>query len=122
MTKAQGSALRTQVLLWAAQRASAAVLALCVLVHLVTIIYAVRNGLSAAEILGRTSGNFFWAAFYAIFVAAVAVHAPIGLRNVLSETFGWRGRSLNIAMLCVALTLALWGWRAVFAVVGVGAA
>ena len=32
---------RSQVLLWAAQRASAAVLAVCVVVHLVTIIYAV---------------------------------------------------------------------------------
>jgi fumarate reductase subunit C len=48
---------RDQALLWAAQRISAAVLALCVVVHLVTIIYAVRNGLSAAEILGRTRGN-----------------------------------------------------------------
>jgi len=115
---APGSRLRTQVLLWSAQRASAAVLALCVLVHLVTIIYAVRSGLTAAEILARTSGSLAWAAFYGVFVAAVAVHAPIGLRNVLSETFGWRGRSLDIAMLCVGLTLAMWGWRAVYAVVG----
>ena len=109
--------VRAQVLLWAAQRASAAVLAACIAVHLVTIIYAVRNGLTAAEILSRTSGSVFWAVFYAVFVAAVAVHAPIGLRNVLSETFAWRGRSLDIAMMCVALTLAMWGWRAVFAVV-----
>ena len=110
--------LRTQVLLWSAQRASAAILAICVLVHLITIIYAVRNGLTAAEILGRTTGSVGWAAFYAVFVAAVAVHAPIGLRNVLAETFDWRGRGLDIAMLCVGLTLAMWGWRAVFAVVG----
>jgi fumarate reductase subunit C len=109
--------LRTQVLLWGLQRASAAVLALCVLVHLVTIIYAVRNGLSAAEILGRTSGSAAWAAFYALFVAAVAVHAPIGLRNVLAETFQWRGRSLDVGMLALAIVLALWGGRAVYAVV-----
>ena len=109
--------LRTQVRLWSAQRASAVVLAACVVVHLVTIIYAVRGGLTAAEILSRTTGSVSWAVFYSVFVAAVAVHAPIGLRNVLSETFGWRGRSLDIAMLCVALTLAMWGWRAVFAVV-----
>ncbi|MGZ5139403.1 MAG: succinate dehydrogenase [Burkholderiales bacterium] len=108
--------LRTQVLLWGAQRASAAVLAFCVLVHLVTIIYAVRNGLSAAEILGRTSGSAGWMAFYSVFVAAVAVHAPIGLRNVLAETFQWRGRGLDLAMLILAFTLALWGWRAVYAV------
>jgi len=107
---------RSQVLLWTAQRASAAVLALCVIVHLVTIIYAVRSGLSAAEILGRTRGNAVWAAFYALFVAAVAVHAPIGLRNFVSETFGWRGAGLEIAALAAALALALCGLRAVYAV------
>jgi fumarate reductase subunit C len=104
-------------MLWAAQRASAAVLALCVLVHLVTIVYAVRSGLTAAEILARTSGSVFWTAFYVLFVAAVAVHAPIGLRNVLMETTRWRGRSLETAMLAVGVVLALWGWRAVYAVV-----
>ena len=36
---------RTQALLWLAQRASAAVLALCIVVHLATMIYAVRGGL-----------------------------------------------------------------------------
>ena len=108
---------RTQVLLWGAQRASAAVLAACVLVHLVTIIYAVRNGLSAAEILDRTRGSVTWTLFYATFVAAVAVHAPIGLRNVLAETCRWRGRSLDVSMLVAAAALAVWGWRAVYAVV-----
>jgi len=108
--------VRAQVLLWTAQRASAAVLAICVIVHLVTIIYAVRNGLSAAEILGRTRGNAAWAAFYALFVAAIVVHAPIGLRNFLSETFNWRGNGLDIAVMVVALTLAMWGFRAVYAV------
>ena len=108
--------VRTQVLLWTAQRASAAVLAVCVLVHLVTVIYAVRNGLSAAEILGRTRGNVAWAAFYALFVAAVSVHAPIGLRNFLSEAFDWRGGGLDVAVMAIALTLAMWGFRAVYAV------
>ena len=110
--------MRTQVLLWAAQRASAAVLAVCVLVHLVTMIIAVRNGLTAAEILGRTGGSVTWALFYGVFVVAVAVHAPIGLRNVLAETTGWRGASLEWTMLALAIALALWGARAVYAVVG----
>ena len=107
---------RTQVLLWAAQRASAAVLALGVIVHLVTIVYAVRNGLSAAEILGRTHGNYGWLAFYAVFVAAVAIHAPIGLRTILSETLGWRGTVLDLLVLVIGVALALWGWRAVLGV------
>jgi fumarate reductase subunit C len=108
--------VRAQVLLWTAQRASAAVLALCVLVHLATVIYAVRNGFSAAEILGRTRGSAGWAAFYALFVAAVSIHAPIGLRSILSETFDWRGRGLDIVVTAIALTLAMWGFRAVYAV------
>ena len=108
--------IRAQVLLWTAQRASAAVLAVCVVVHLVTIIYAVRNGLSAAEILGRTRGSYAWAGFYAIFVAAVAVHAPIGLRSVLAETFNWRGAGLEVTVMALGFSLALWGFRAVYAV------
>jgi len=108
--------IRTQVLLWTAQRASAVVLALCVIVHLVTIIYAVRNGLSAAEILGRTRGSYAWCGFYAVFVAAIAVHAPIGLRSVLAETFNWRGAGLEVAVTVVGVALALWGFRAVYAV------
>ena len=107
---------RSQVLLWAAQRASAAVLAVCVVVHLVTIIYAVRNGLSAAEVLGRTQGSVAWAAFYALFVAAVSVHAPIGLRSVLAETFNWRGAGLEVTVMAIGIALAIWGFRAVYAV------
>ena len=37
---------RVETWLWLAQRASAAVLALCVAVHLVTMIAAVRGGLT----------------------------------------------------------------------------
>jgi len=107
---------RAQVWLWIAQRASAAVLALCVLVHLVLMIYAVRGGLSAGEILGRTRGSVGWLAFYGVFVAAVAVHGPIGLRNILTETFGWRGAGLNLGMGVVGVALLFWGGRAVFAV------
>ena len=76
-------------LLFLIQRASAVVLALAVGVHLATIIYAVRGGLTAGEILERTQGNAAYLAFYGLFVVAVAVHAPIGLRNVLREWLGW---------------------------------
>jgi fumarate reductase subunit C len=109
---------RAQVYLWFAQRASGALLALCVLVHLATIIMAVQGGLSAAEILGRTRGNAAWAAFYAVFVAAVAIHAPIGLRAVVREWTPFRGRGVDIAMVAVGALLAVFGWRAVGAVVG----
>jgi fumarate reductase subunit C len=105
-----------QTLLWIAQRASAAVLALCVVVHLITVIYAVRNGLSAAEILGRTRGNVAWLAFYSIFVLAVTIHAPIGLRAVLGEWLRWRGASREIFLLIFAAALAWMGMRAVVGV------
>lgn len=99
-----------------AQRASAAVLALCVTVHLATVIYAVQGGLSAAEILGRTRGDGAWFAFYAVFVLSVTVHAPIGLRSVLTEWLGWRGRGRDVFLLLFAALLAVMGMRAVFAV------
>jgi fumarate reductase subunit C len=103
-------------MLWVAQRASAAVLALCVTVHLVTIVYAVRGGLSAADIFSRTRGNAGWLAFYTVFVVAVAVHAPIGLRPVLTEWLGWRGRLREVFALIFALGLMWTGMRAVLAV------
>jgi fumarate reductase subunit C len=104
---------RTQTLLWVAQRASAAVLALCVAVHLCTIIYAVRGGLTGAEILARTQGNAAWLAFYVVFILAVSVHAPIGLRAILSEWFAWRDASRDWALAAFALFLAVFGLRAV---------
>jgi succinate dehydrogenase subunit C len=115
--RAAAVSARAQVRLWAAQRLSAAVLALCVLVHLATLIYAVRGGLSAAEILGRTQGSLAWASFYALFVLAVSVHAPIGLRTICTEWLGWRGRSLDVAALACGAALAALGLRAVWAVI-----
>ena len=108
---------RSQAYLWAAQRASAMVLAVCVLVHLATIIYAVRGGLSAAEILGRTRGSFVWATFYAVFVLAVTVHAAIGLRSTLLEWIGLRGKVLSALVHLIALLIAILGLRAVWAVI-----
>ena len=91
-------------------------LALCVVVHLATIIYAVRGGLTAAEILGRTRGNVTWFAFYSLFVVAVTIHAPIGLRTVLGEWLRWRGASREVFLLLFAAALAWTGMHAVFAV------
>jgi fumarate reductase subunit C len=103
-------------LLFLAQRLSAAVLALAVVVHLATIIYAVRGGLTAGEILARTHGNVAFFMFYSVFVAAVAFHAPIGLRNVIREWTPWRGGALDIALAVFAVLLLVLGFRAVLAV------
>jgi succinate dehydrogenase subunit C len=103
-------------ILFLAQRATAFVLAAAVAVHLATVLYAVRGGLTAAEILARTHGNVAFFIFYGGFVIAVAIHAPIGLRSVLREWTRWRGRSLDLALALFALLLLALGFRAVFAV------
>jgi fumarate reductase subunit C len=102
-------------LLFVAQRASAAVLAFAVTVHLATIIHAVRGGLTAAEVLGRTQRNGWFLALYVVFVCAVAIHAPIGLRTIAREWTSWRGRSLDIALLAFAIVLLIAGLTAALA-------
>lgn len=102
---------------WYWQRISAMVLALCVLVHLGVMVYAVRGGLSAAEILGRTQGNWAFGAFYAVFVLACVAHVPVGLANIAREWWGL-GESLALWLSrAVALWLLLAGLRAVWGVV-----
>lgn len=103
--------------LFVVQRVSAMLLAPLVLVHLGMILYAVRGGLTAGEILARTQGSIGWGLYYGVFVLAIALHAPIGVRNVLGEWTAWRGRSLDAAMLILAMVLMALGLRAVWAVV-----
>ncbi len=103
--------------LYVLQRGSALVLAPLVVAHLALIVIASRDGLSAAEILARTQGSAGWAAFYGLFVLAAAVHAPIGLRNVIREATPWRGRGLDLAMALLFFVMLALGARAVFAVV-----
>ncbi len=103
--------------LFVLQRVSAMFLAPLVMVHLGLILYAVRGGLTADEILARTQGSIGWALFYGVFVLAASVHAPVGVRNVLKEWTSWRGHSLDVAMLVLATALMASGLRAVWAVV-----
>jgi fumarate reductase subunit C len=102
---------------WYGQRIAGMVLALCVLVHLVTIVYAVRSGLSAEALLGRTRGNLAFAAFYVVFVLACAVHVPIGLANVAEEWLGMPPRAAHAASNALAWLLAALGLAAVYAMV-----
>ena len=114
--EARASAI-AQAKRWYWQRISAMVLALCVLVHLGVLIYAVRGGLSAAGILGRTQGNWAFAAFYGVFVVACAVHVPVGLAHIAREWGGLRDAvALWLARL-FGLLLLVMGLRAVWAVV-----
>jgi fumarate reductase subunit C len=104
---------------WWWQRVSAMVLALCVLVHLVVIVYAVRGGLSGAEILERTRGSLLFGGFYTVFVLACAVHVPIGMARVAEEWLGWRAQTARRASWCLgALLLALGGMAVAGVVAG----
>jgi succinate dehydrogenase subunit C len=103
--------------LYILQRATAAIMAPLLLVHLGMIFYATSHTLNAAEILGRTRGSIGWGLFYTLFVLAAAIHGAIGVRVVVSEWTYLRARSLDVVMVGVGLLLAALGLRAVAAVV-----
>jgi succinate dehydrogenase subunit C len=107
--------MNVRLYIW--QRASAALMVPLVLLHVAVIFYATRQGMSAADILARTRGSILWASVYGAFVVAVAVHASIGVRNVLTEWSPLKDRGAGLlGVLFGALLLAL-GLRAVAAVV-----
>jgi fumarate reductase subunit C len=106
--------------LWVWQRASAAVLGLCVIVHLILIIIAVQGGLSAGEIISRVSGNVAWLMFYSVFVIAVAVHAPIGVRTILNEMTGLKTSQTYLVMAVLCLVILSMGFRTVVGLYNAG--
>lgn len=99
-----------------ASRLSGLLLAVAVCVHLAVIIHAVQEGLTAGALLARTEGNWAFLIFYSIFVLGAAIHAPIGLRMVLSEWFGWEGRFADRSLVAFGVVLAALGLRAALAV------
>ncbi|MDD9857290.1 MAG: succinate dehydrogenase [Gammaproteobacteria bacterium] len=105
--------------LFIAQRVTALLLAPFVLGHLAGIICAVHGGLDAAEILARTRGNPWLAAFYQLFVVLAAFHAAIGVRVICAEFSRGRLREIHLDIIAtgVGLTLLCMGGFAVVAVV-----
>ena len=101
--------------LW--QRATAALMVPLVLVHIAVIFYATRKGMTAADILSRTHNSIVWASYYGLFVAAVSIHASIGVRNVLTEWSSLHDRRAGQLAIAFGLLLAALGVRAVYAVV-----
>lgn len=98
--------------LYMAQRVTALLMAPLVLGHIAVMVHAVAGGLTAAEILGRTQGSVAWLLFYGTFVAAVSVHAAIGLRVIAHEWLGLR-RGLDALTWGIGLALLAMGARAV---------
>ena len=105
------------VRLYVWQRSTAALMVPLVLLHIGVIFYATRKGLTAADILARTRGSIAWASFYGVFVAAAAVHAAIGVRNVLTEWSPLDDRRAGIFATAFGFSLLALGFRAVAAVV-----
>ena len=105
------------VRLYVWQRATAAVMAPLVVVHIAVIFYATRQGFTAADILSRTHGSIAWAAYYGLFVAAVSIHAAIGVRNILTEWLPLMERRAGRYAVGFGVTLFVLGLRAVAAVV-----
>lgn len=102
--------------LYMLQRITALVMIPLVVGHIAVMIYAVQGGLTASEILSRTQGSILWGAFYGTFVAAVSIHAAIGLRTIGHEWFGIR-KGLDTITYAIGVFLLVLGLRAVFAVV-----
>ena len=108
---------RGEARLWVTQRVTAMMLAVFVIVHLATIIYAVRHGLAGADILARTRGSVGVAVFYGLFVLAAAVHGSIGLRTIAIEWLRLRANAAGMLAFMIGVVLVATGLRAVFAVV-----
>ena len=102
--------------LYMLQRITALLMAPLVIGHIAVMIYAIQGGLTTAEILGRTKGSIAWFAFYGLFVIAVSVHGAIGMRVVMYEWAGLKGKWLDAFMYGSGIFLLLIGARAVWAV------
>jgi fumarate reductase subunit C len=101
------------VRLYVWQRATAAMLAPLVLVHVAVIFYAMRKGFSAGDIIARMRDSVAWGAFYIAFVLAASIHAPIGLRNILIEWTPLPARACSFLTIAFGVCIALLGLRAV---------
>ncbi|MGR3344915.1 MAG: succinate dehydrogenase [Paracoccaceae bacterium] len=102
--------------LYIAQRLTALIMIPLTLGHIAVMIYAIQGGLSAGEILSRTQGSLGWALFSGTFVAAVSLHAAIGLRVIVHETFKLKGAALSVFTWATCALLLYTGARAVIAV------
>ena len=101
------------VRLYVWQRLTAVAMLPLILVHLAIIFYATRHDLTAADVLSRTRGSIAWALFYGVFVVLAAIHAGIGIRNILVEWSSVRDVAAGRLALVFALILGGLGFRAI---------
>ena len=101
------------VRLYVWQRLTAVAMLPPILVHVAIIFYATRHDLTAADVLSRTRGSVTWALFYGVFVVLAAIHAGIGIRNILVEWSSVRDVAAGRLALVFALILGGLGFRAI---------
>tara|TARA_B100000965_G_scaffold185005_1_gene154457 strand:+ start:555 stop:905 length:351 start_codon:yes stop_codon:yes gene_type:complete len=111
---------RAEILEWLVQRVTAAILAVCVIVHLAVIVIAVQGGVTSKEIVARVGGSVPWLVFYSVFVVSVALHAPVGLRNILREYTSFGRRTTHWIMAAFCVVILVMGFRAVIGLYGLG--
>lgn len=104
---------RLEVKLWLAHRLTGMALGLFVTIHLITMIIVIQGGISAGEIMQRTSSNALIPLFYGLFVIASAIHGSIGLRTVALEVLKWKGKSLDMVIIGFFLLLCFMGMAAI---------
>ncbi len=98
------------------QRVTGALLALLLLIHLITIMFAVQGDLSVSEIVARVRGNVAWITFYGLFIIIVVMHAMIGLRNILTEMSNLNRRVIDLAVITYAAVTLILGVEAIKAI------
>ena len=118
----QQTSARMDTILWLAQRIRAMGLAVAIIVHIITMIIAMQGGLSTSEIADRLGGNLYWLVFYAVFVTAVSIHAPIGLRAVLLEITSLPASRIDLLTMLFGLFVFVLGIRTLYGLFQLGGA
>ena len=103
----QQHSVNPDLILFVTQRVTGALLALLLLIHLITIMYAVQGEISVSEIVERVRGNTVWVIFYGIFIVSAVVHSMIGVRNILAEMSNLNRRFVDVAVTIYAVA-SLW--------------
>lgn len=112
----QERSVNIDLFVFVTQRVTGALLALLLLIHLITIMYAVQGDLSVSEIVARVRGNTAWIIFYGFFIITVVVHAMIGLRNILTEMSSLNRRVIDLTVTTYAAITLLLGVEAIKAI------
>jgi fumarate reductase subunit C len=107
---------KQEIRLYVLQRLTALILAPLVIIHIGVMIYAVQDGLSTAEMLGRTRSSVLWPVMYSLFFLAAGTHGAIGFRNILLEITSLPQRPVNTLSGGLLFIILLFGFETIRAI------